>query len=80
MDTYRIYGELITSNLYRIDNSKNVSSITLENYYDNNNLIDIPLDKTISPSFNAKKYFKKSSDLGNEDALILKDCHLGFDN
>lgn len=63
MDTYRIYGELITSNLYRIDNSINVSSILLENYYDNNNLIEIPLDKSISPSYNAKKFFKKYNKL-----------------
>lgn len=59
MDKYRIYGEIITSNLYKINQSENVSSITLENYYDNNNLIEIPLDKSISPSSNAKKYFKK---------------------
>ena len=49
MDIYRMYGELITANLYRINNNINVSSITLENYYDNNSLIDIPLDNTISP-------------------------------
>lgn len=63
MDTYRIYGELITSNLYRINNNINVSSICLENYYDNNNLVEIPLDKSISPSYNAKKYFKKYNKL-----------------
>lgn len=28
----------------------------------------------------AREYFKKSSDLGNEDASFLKDCYLGFDN
>ena len=70
MDTYRIYGELITSNLYRIDNSINVSSISLENYYDNNNLMEIPLDKSISPSYNAKKYFKKYSKLKNTLEIV----------
>ncbi len=63
MDTYRMYGELITSNLYRINNNINISSIFLENYYDNNNLVEIPLDKSISPSYNAKKYFKKYNKL-----------------
>ena len=57
MEKFRLYGELITSNLYRITN-KNQSSIELENYYDNNNLISIPLDKKYSPSYNAKRYFK----------------------
>lgn len=72
MDTYRIYGELITSNLYRIDNSINVSSISLENYYDNNSLIEIPLDKSISPSYNAKKYFKKYNKLKNTLEIVGK--------
>ena len=53
-----MYGELITSNLYRINNY-NTDDITLENYYDNNNLITIPLDKSITPSANAKIFFKK---------------------
>ena len=70
MDKFRIYGELITSNLYRIDNSNNVSSITLENYYDNNNLINIPLDKTISPAYNAKKFFKKYNKLKNTLEIV----------
>lgn len=72
MDTYRIYGELITSNLYRINNSMNVSFISLENYYDNNNLIQIPLDKSISPSYNARKYFKKYNKLKNTLEIVSK--------
>lgn len=68
MDKYRLYGELITSNLYRIPN-KNVEKIELENYYDNNNKITIQLDKRFSPSINAKRFFKKYSKLKN--ALIV---------
>lgn len=70
MDTYRIYGELITSNLYRINNNINVDYIEIENYYDNNNLIRIPLDKSISPSYNAKKYFKKYNKLKNTLEIV----------
>lgn len=54
----KLYGELITSNLYRIDDY-NQKSITLENYYDNNSPLTIPLDESVSPSANAKKFFKK---------------------
>ena len=57
-EKFKLYGELITSNLYRIDDY-NQKSITLENYYDSNSLITIPLDESISPSANAKKFFKK---------------------
>ena len=70
MDKYRIYGELITSNLYRLDSNQNAESIVLENYYDNNNEIIIPLDKTISISYNAKKFFKKYHKLKNTLEIV----------
>ena len=68
MDKFRLYGELITSNLYRIPN-KNVDKVELENYYDNNAKIAINLDKRFLPSINAKRFFKKYSKLKN--ALII---------
>ncbi len=69
MDTYKLYGELITANLYRIEN-KNLESVTVENYYDNNNLITIPLDKKYIPSINAKKFFKKYNKLKNTLEIV----------
>ena len=72
MDKYKLYGELITSNLYKINNNINIDSIELENYYDNNNLIVIPLDKTISPSLNAKKFFKKYNKLKTTLDIVSK--------
>ena len=71
MDKYRLYGELITSNLYRIPN-KNVEELELENYYDNNNLIKIKLDKRFVPSINAKRFFKKYSKLKNALVVVSK--------
>ncbi|MFZ7121143.1 MAG: Rqc2 family fibronectin-binding protein, partial [Eubacteriaceae bacterium] len=53
---YKLYGELITSNIYQIKQGQ--SSINLFNYYDNE-YIDISLSKQLSPSENAQKYFKK---------------------
>ena len=72
IDKYKLYGELITSNLYRINNNINLDMIQLENYYDNNNLITIQLDKKISPSLNAKKFFKKYNKLKNTLEIINK--------
>ena len=69
MNTYRLYGELITANLYKIKNV-NISQIKLENYYDNNNLIKIPLDKKYSPNINAKHYFKKYNKLKNALQIV----------
>lgn len=69
MDKYKLYGELITANLYRLADTHS-STIKLENYYDNNNLISIPLDIRYSPSVNAKRYFKKYSKLKNAFQIV----------
>ena len=69
MEKYKLYGELITANLYRLSNSHS-SSVELENYYDNNNLISIPLDTKYSPNINAKRYFKKYSKLKNAFKVV----------
>ena len=69
LDRYKLYGELITANLYKIPN-KNIDKISLENYYENNNLITIKLDERFSPSINAKKFFKKYTKLKNTLEIV----------
>lgn len=71
IDIYKLYGELITSNLYRLKNIiTNKNFIELENYYDNNNLIKIPLDIKYSVADNAKLYFKKYNKLKNTLQIV----------
>ncbi len=69
MDKYKLYGELLTANLYKIP-SYNISSIELENYYDNNNLIKIQLDKKYSPQNNANRFYKKYTKLKNALEIV----------
>ena len=69
MDMYRLYGELITANLYKLPNY-NVESVEVENYYDNNNLLTISLDKKYLPSINAKKFYKKYNKLNNTLKIV----------
>ena len=52
----RINAELINANLYRLE--KGSFYYDLENYYDNNNVIRIKADPSLSPAANAQKYFK----------------------
>lgn len=61
MDKYKLYGELITSYLYQIP-KEHLSHIELLNYY-TNTFVDIPLDISIYPNENAKKYFKNYNKL-----------------
>lgn len=63
MEIYRLYGELLTANLYKLHN--NTDSITVENYYENNSPITIPLDIRFSPAKNVQMFFKKYSKLNN---------------
>lgn len=66
MEKYRLYGELLTANLYKYSNITDTpESVTLENYYDNNNLINIKLDVNKSINKNAERYFKKYNKLKN---------------
>ncbi len=61
-EKYRLYGELIISNLYRLEKGLNYAD--LENYYSENlEKIRIPLDKDLHPKVNAEKYFKKYNKL-----------------
>ena len=68
-EKYKLYGELITANLYKIPN-KNCSTLELENYYNNNELITIPLDNKYTPSHNAKLFFKKYTKLKNALEIV----------
>ncbi|NLZ82617.1 MAG: fibronectin/fibrinogen-binding protein [Clostridiales bacterium] len=59
-DKFKVYGELITTYGYGLEpDTKELKTI---NYYDNKE-ITIPLDSTITPLDNAKKYFDKYSKL-----------------
>ena len=69
MDKFKLYGELITANLYKIKN-ENVPQIELENYYDNNNIITIKLDPAYTPAINAKRFFKKYNKLKNALEIV----------
>lgn len=67
-EIYKIYGDLISSNLYRIENGLN--EIELNNFYDNMNPITVPLDNKISAQANANKYYKKYAKLKNANIKL----------
>lgn len=59
-DKYRVYGELINTYGYNIE--QGADSFEALNYY-TNEMIKIPLDKTISVMDNSKRYFAKYNKL-----------------
>lgn len=57
-DELRICGDLITSNLYRMERGQN--KLVCGNFYDENCAeITIPLDPLLTPQQNAAKYYKR---------------------
>ena len=57
-DNLKLYGELITSNIYAI--KKGMTKVTLNNFYSENfEEVEIRLDPNLTPAENAQKYFKK---------------------
>ena len=63
MEKYKLYGELITANMYKLKGGE--KELVAENYYDNNSEIVIPLNENYSPSKNCQTYFKKYNKLKN---------------
>lgn len=58
MEKFRLYGELLTANLYRLEKGRGEAA--LENYYEEGAPpVAIPLDPTLTPNENSQAYFKK---------------------
>lgn len=60
-EKYKLYGELLQAYGYGV--AEGAKEIEVENYYDENRLIKIPLDPDLSALENSKKYFEKYSKL-----------------
>lgn len=57
-EKYRLYGELITANIYSVE--ENSTKLVTQNYYEEDMPeIEIPLDPLLTPSENAAKYFNR---------------------
>lgn len=70
-DTYKIFGELLTANIYSIKlGDKNIK---LWNYYsEDNEYLDIKLEENLTPSENIQKYFKKYNKLKKSEISALE--------
>ena len=58
MDEYRVMGEVLNANLWQLQ--KGMTEVRLPNWYDEaGGTITIPLDRQLTPSQNAQRYFKR---------------------
>ena len=71
LEKYKTFGELLIANIYRIDTKKTSNKfVEVENYYDNNSIIQIPIDNDLTTSQNAEKYYKKYNKLKNTLEIV----------
>lgn len=71
-EKYKIYGDIINANIYRIEDG--VESVELENFYEEDMpLIEIEMDKRLNPQENAQKYYKRYSRLRNRNKLLKRE-------
>lgn len=64
---YKAWGDLLMANLHRVEQGAKL--IEVEDFYNNNQPVSIPLDKTLSPQKNAERYYRKGK---NQQIEITK--------
>ena len=70
----KILGDLITANLYRINEGD--VEIEVENYYENMEIVKINLKPELSPSQNAQRYYKLYQKLKNAEIMTAEQMKL----
>lgn len=73
-DIYKVYADLISSNMHLIH--KGVDKINVQNFYDDMNPIEIPLNPIKSGNENAQNYYKKFSKLKTREKMITQELPL----
>jgi len=69
LEKLRLYGELLTANLYRLTES--ATSVILENFYEKDRPpLTIPLDPRRTPAENARAFFKKHAKAKNTRRIL----------
>ncbi len=75
MDKFKLYGDLVTSNMYAIQ--KGMDSVDIINYYDENcPMVTVALDTRLSPSANAQKYYKRYAKLKTATVELAKQIEI----
>lgn len=70
-DKYKIYGDLITANIYQIQ--QGMKEVSVQNFYsEDGETVTIPLKTDITPAKNAQRYYQKYNKEKTAEAETLK--------
>lgn len=67
-EIFRVKGELLTTFLHEVPRGS--KKVTLSNYYENNQPIEISLNEALTPNQNAQKYFQRYQKLKNSVKVV----------
>uniref|UniRef100_UPI0026385AC9 Rqc2 family fibronectin-binding protein n=1 Tax=uncultured Finegoldia sp. TaxID=328009 RepID=UPI0026385AC9 len=70
-DIYKVYADLISTNMHLI--KKGMEEIIVDNFYDNMNKISVPLDSLKTGNENSQYYYKKFSKLKTREKVITQE-------
>ncbi|MGI6030851.1 MAG: Rqc2 family fibronectin-binding protein [Eubacteriales bacterium] len=70
-DQYRVYGDLLTANLYRME--RGMTSVTVENYYEEGcPPVEIELDIRNTPNQNAQMYYRRYQKMKSKEEHLTR--------
>ncbi|MBZ4645811.1 MAG: fbpA [Clostridia bacterium] len=76
-EKFKTYGDLITANIYRIQ--QGMDKVEVENFYEEGcPVVTIPLDPELSPSRNAQKYFNEYAKAKNAAKMVTEQMELNI--
>lgn len=78
LDTFQLYGELLTANGYAIQ--KGATEATVDNYYDQGTTVTIPLDPRKTAIENAQRFFSRYSKAKNALVMIAEQLEKAADD
>ncbi|MCL2157946.1 MAG: NFACT family protein [Oscillospiraceae bacterium] len=77
-EEFRIYGDLITANIYRLE--KGADKYAAQNFYDQDKPVEISVDKRLTPAQNAQKFYKKYNKLKSAEYHLEEQARLTKDD
>lgn len=78
LDTFQLYGELLTANSYAIN--KGDKEATVDNYYDQGTTVTIPLDTRQTAIENAQRFFTRYRKAKNALIMIAEQLKITADD
>ncbi|MBQ3114905.1 MAG: NFACT family protein [Clostridia bacterium] len=76
-EKYKVYGDLLTANLHRIE--EKATFVTVEDFYNNMKPLTIELKPELSPAKNAQRYYNLYQKCKNAEVMTKKQIEIAND-